>query len=630
MAGIAAAVSAVLTTVVAVDGLGAGPASAAPTPPGPLVVVSPTSGLHNGQTVTITASGVPPDSTLLAVECSPQALQIGEDGCENHRNIVFFANGAGDARTRLDVTSEISTAVGPQSCHPSGCLLGVVRFTSPTADQIVGLAGLNFSTTACQGGTRCEDAPPIPTTVLRPTRHVSRVSGGVQVTPSAPYTARVVATAVRALRGSDAITGPYRLVRSTLAPGSTARALDGPLRGEGLLQLSMDGPGTGWASTSDRAVVVSARVDRRPWQQIVLFAGSRAFTYAGFVGPLATGSHRVSVRVQARLSATGRYVPAAQLYRVRLRVLPPHAPMYLLERYAPVVYGRANSASSDTQLLTYGTARPIGGGATELSYQSVWSHEDAGTSFVPFLEWGEWGRMTDITQTVSLDVSRSGVISHAMFNWCGCQPGFPENRNSLQEVSVPFHGRYFDGTHMIVRNASGNDYQSDVGATPFRFQQPAVAGPASGQPREAVMDAHPWTYQVMAAEVRAWYLDRSSSATSPQPGAARQYAIVSLDCSVQGASAVAVDLRLSGSGRWYQSDLGSGAPLYTGGLGRTVVKLPVGWEAHSITGVRLGVYPASATSALRVRSFEILGLSPRFDVVRLPSPAIQVVPGPLP
>src|SRR6202044_3769185 len=153
--------------------------------------------------------------------------------------------------------------------------------------------------------------------------------------------------------------------------------------------------------------------------------------------------------------------PAVALYSIRLLVVAPHNPVYLLEKYAPVVYGRANSAASDTQLLTYGTSTSLGGGSTALSYETVWTHEDAGTSFVPFLEWGEWGRMTDITGTVSLDVSATGAISHATYNWCGCEPGFPSGRDSLQEVSAPFHGRYFDGTHMIVRNASGNDYQSD-------------------------------------------------------------------------------------------------------------------------------------------------------------------------
>lgn len=594
----------------------------------------PTGHLHDGQKVKISVSGAAPGSTLLAVECSPAALKIGEDGCENHRDAVFFADRAGNATTALVVTSRISTAVGTDSCVKSPCLLGVVRFTSPTNDEIIGVAGLSFSSSACDGGTHCESAPPIPSTVASAHRRTAPVRGAVPITPWAPYTATVMATTAASLRSPSAITGPYRpstgpanaAVTKPAAPRGVA-ARD--RRGQGLLQLSMDGPGTAWASDTDKAVVVSVRVDGGPWQEIVLFEGSTPFTYAGFTGPLTVGKHRVSVRVDAGRSTTGHHGPAVALYRVRLRVVAPTNPAYLLEKYAPLVYGRANSASSDTQLLTYGTTRSLGAGATALSYETVWSHEDAGTSFVPFLEWGEWGRMTDITGTTSLDVSATGTISHPMYNWCGCQPPFPPNRDSLQEVSAAFHGRYFDRTHMIVRNASGNDYQSQVGTTEFRFQQPAVTGPAPSQPREAVMDAHPWTYQIMADEVRYWYLDRSTNPTSAQPGATPQYAIISLDTSSNQPSTVAANLRLSGSAKWYRSDMGSGAPLYTGGLARTVVKLPVGWEDRRITTVQLAVYPASATSSIRVHSFKVLGLTSGFRLLHIATPSPKVVSGEL-
>jgi hypothetical protein len=612
----------------------AGAAPAAEAASGPSVSTSPTSHLHDGQAVTITVTGAVPGSTLLAVECSPTALQIGEDGCENHRDAVFFADSAGNASTTLVVTSKISTAAGTDSCMAGTCLLGVVRFTSPTNDEIVGVAELSFSSAACHGGTRCEDAPPIPSTLAAAGALIAPVRGGPHITRSVPYTTTVMATAAASLASPSAITGPYRpsarsatdAARSTPSSGGLGVAKRGD-RGEGLVQLSMDGPGSSWASGTDKAVVVSVRVDRGAWQEIVLFAGSSPFTYAGFTGPLTVGPHRVSIRLDARRSTTGRQVPVVVLYRVRLQVVVPDNRMYLLEKYAPVVFGRANSASSDTQLLTYGTATPLAGGSTALSFETVWSHEDAGTSFVPFLEWGEWGRMTDITATVSLDVSASGAISHPMYNWCGCQPPFPPNRDSLQEVSVPFTGRYFAGTHMIVRNASGNDYQSQVGATDFRFQQPAVRGPAPGEPREAVMDAHPWTYRIMADEVRWWYLDRSADPSSAQPGTARQYAIISLDTESTNASTVAVDLRLSGSAKWYRSDMGSGAPLYTGGLGRTAVKLPLGWQRRRVTGVRLAVYPASATSSLRIHSFKVLGLTSSFQVLRIATPRPTVVPG---
>jgi hypothetical protein len=594
---------------------------AAPAASAATVTVTPTGQLSDGQTVAVSVAGATPGSTLLAVECSVAALQISEDACENHRDAVFFADANGDARTRLTVTSQISTAAGTDSCTTAVCLVGVVRFTAPTSDEIVGVAALSFASTACHGGTRCEDAPPIPSTVSPASGRIAQVPRAMLVTPSKPFTTRVIATTAANLRSPSAITGPYTVGAASAAAAASTR------RGEGLLQLSMDGPGSSWASNTDKAAVVRVRVDGGPWQQIVLFAGSSPFTYAGFTGRLGAGRHRIAVQVDARLSTTGRHLPAVALYRAQLQIVAPGDPMYLLQKYAPVIFGRTTSASSDTQLLTDGTATPLRGGATALSYTTIWTHEDAGTSFVPFLEWGEWGRMTDITGTATLDVSATGAISHAMYNWCGCKPPFPPSRDSLQEVSVPFSGRYFDGTHMILRNASGNDYQSQVGTTEFRFQQPAVPGPPAGQPREAAMDAHPWTYQIMDDEIRSWYLDRSTAPASAQPGDTAQYAIASLNTAAPQGTTVAVELRLSGSATWYQSDMGSGAPLYTGGLGRTVVKLPEGWERRKIAGVRLAVYPGTAASSVKVHSFQVLGITPTFQVARISTPQPDIVPG---
>jgi hypothetical protein len=79
-----------------------------------------------------------------------------------------------------------------------------------------------------------------------------------------------------------------------------------------------------------------------------------------------------------------------------LEVVTPSNPAYLAYSYAPVMYGRSTSALHDVPLLIYADEPSAGGVATRLSYVVVWSHEDAGTGFAPFVEWGRWGRMTDI------------------------------------------------------------------------------------------------------------------------------------------------------------------------------------------------------------------------------------------
>ncbi|MHB8245055.1 MAG: hypothetical protein ACYDGN_06800 [Acidimicrobiales bacterium] len=218
--------------------------------------------------------------------------------------------------------------------------------------------------------------------------------------------------------------------------------------------------------------------------------------------------------------------------------------------YAPVVYGRPDTAQSDTPLLTYFTVSPVTDGkhpkgTKRLSYTTIWSKEDAGTSFVPWLEWSEWGRMTDITQTVALDVSPRGAISARTYDSCGCPPGYPVNHTSPKEVSVPFTGRMY-GTHMIVRNASGNDYLSETGISAFRMEQAPMVGPAAGAARESVMGTNPWTYRISAEELARWYSDGSILPGSPEIGDSRQYAIVNIDTTASRTTAIAVAIRLKG------------------------------------------------------------------------------------
>ena len=166
-----------------------------------------------------------------------------------------------------------------------------------------------------------------------------------------------------------------------------------------------------------------------------------------------------------------------------------------------------------------------------MSYTFIWSHEDSGTGFVPFLEWGTWGRMTDIENAIAFTVAADGSTSGATYLWGG-EPatGFPDSQGALQEVDEPFTGGW-DGHHPILRDATGNNDFSVAGATPFRFQLAPVPGPAPGQTRESVMDAHPFTYQVSGQEVARWYGDVSTDPRSPEPGDARQYATIDLDAS---------------------------------------------------------------------------------------------------
>jgi hypothetical protein len=319
--------------------------------------------------------------------------------------------------------------------------------------------------------------------------------------------------------------------------------------------------------------------------------------------------------------------PRADVVDAELEVVGPANPQYLVTAYAPVMYGRSTSALHDVPLLVDATATPQAGGATRLSYTFIWSHEDAGTGFVPFLEWGTWGRMTDIEDAVSFTVAADGTTSGASYLWGG-EPatGFPDSQGAIQEVDVPFAGRW-DGHHPVLRDATGNNDFSDAGTTAFRFQLAPVPGPASGQTRESVMDANPFTYQISGQEVARWYGDVSTDPRSPEPGDARQYATIDLSASGTGVTSLAVELQLAGGSTWYASDFHSGYPAHGAGHFRTVVKLPVGWQAQPISGVRIQAYPPSAAPSVAVNALTVLAQQTDWSLTTETVPPPSVVAG---
>ncbi|HTT91428.1 MAG TPA: hypothetical protein VMF65_17865 [Acidimicrobiales bacterium] len=509
---------------------------------------------------------------------------------------------AGNLTTTGSVTGPFSGAfTGPPTGQP-------VPTPSPVTTAVT--PGISASTTA-------------PVTTASP-------ASPSQASPSqaSPSPATPAASTTNLSTAPSATTSPVT-VTSTPAPSAS---------GEGLLRLALEAPGTSWGPGPPSSTVVDVALtdltthQAGPKQQLVLFWGAAPFVYAAFAGPVVL-SHSYSLTLSVEppaarggLSRPGPgLTPQVVLLGGQLEVVSPGNSQYLAYAYAPVMYGRSTSALHDVPLLAYADVSPAAGGASVLTYVIVWSHEDAGTGFLPFLEWGTWGRMTDIENAISFTVRANGTVTAARYLWGG-EPStrFPDSQTALQEVDKPFAGKWW-GHHPVLRDATGNNDFSDQGTTSFRFQLAPVAAPSAGQARDAVMDANPFTYEVMANELARWYADISTDPASPEPGQAQQYAIVDLTTAGKGVSSVAVNLQLSGYPGWFRSDLGWGYPLVSTGHVRTVVKLPLGWATSRVTGLQVAVEPPSAAAGVKVRSLRI----ERFTgsvVQPVPVPAAVVVP----
>jgi hypothetical protein len=576
--------------------------------------------LTETRTLRITGQAFTPHAAVVVAQCSTSALAAALtavagalDDCDEHFVAVTASGADGSFVVSARATPIIQTAAGPVDCrHQGACLLGALNLDALQGHPLqVAVLPLAFTASA-------KPAPAPKSTK----RLLSETYGSPPLTVASP--SRTVLDAYPAAALGAGRMGQVPPVPTRALP----RRGDRRIRGEGLLALTMSAPETSWADPQDTAVVVQARVDLGPWQQIVLFEGAQPFTYEGFTGPLRTGRHVVTVRIRRDLSHVTRHAPLAVIVNQRLVVVRPSSAAGLQLAHAPVLYDRRVSATQDTPLITYAnTIRDPGHpGLRRLTYVVTWSHEDAGTGFVPWLEWGTWGRMTDIETAVSVLVDRAGRVSGATYLTCvSCGRSFPENRTALDETEAPFHGRWFAG-HPVLRVATGNNDLSDVGSTVLRFQQGLAAPPAPGDTREGAMDRNPWTYGVMGQELARDRSDYSTSAGSTGPGNPRQYLIVALDSSAQRAAAVGVDVRLAGSSRVYSSDLQTTYPLYAGGAGRTVVKVPLAQVSRPITMLRLRVLGASPASppSLTVHRARVLQYVGGKIVVRR-TPPVQVI-----
>lgn len=102
------------------------------------LTVSPSSGLVDGQTVSVVVTGVAA-GTYVVVECDPQALHLltngqqPEDGCNPLHNAIVGADAGGVIATTMQVQALMTTSLGPADCRTGGCFVAVEAAPGSTA-----------------------------------------------------------------------------------------------------------------------------------------------------------------------------------------------------------------------------------------------------------------------------------------------------------------------------------------------------------------------------------------------------------------------------------------------------------------------------------------------------------------
>ena len=620
-------------------------ATAGAAPTAPSLTATPTSGLVDAESVAVQLAGLAPGSDWAIVECGLAALSFyttgarpAQDGCEQRDTALVEIPVGGARSASFTLRAELTTAAGPVNCIASACFLAAEEMTSIDGSGLK-LVSLHFASAACAARGSCALAPdawsplagkgaPVlakaqPTTVVAPFR---------AATTAKPFTeAPVPIELAPDLASTTALTG------FGSSPGVTGPVVNSG-SGIGLVELTMVAPGTSWGTDAVVATVSVKDLTTKvalPALQVVLHEGATPFTYAEFVGTLHASDHyQVTVTPSPATGSGLSVLPSGQAPKLGVRaaqllLVTASNPLALAETFAPVLYGRSTSAMHDTPLLLDATSQPVTSppGGTRLSYTIVFSHEDAGTAFLPSLEWSQWGRLTDIEGAFDVTVDASGKpVAADYFSGGVPTEGYPDSDGALAEhtEAFPLAGASWWGTHPLLRVATGNNDFSAVGTTPFRFQLAVVAGPQPGATRESIMGSYPFTSVAMAHELASWYLATSTDPRSVLEGTATQYAPVEVTASGTGVTGTTAEVELGG--QWYASN--EGITYLNSGLGhfQTVVKLPLGWTATQVQAIRLGVYPASAASSVTVSHLEIdrVDLSGNRSVVRASTPG-QVI-----
>jgi hypothetical protein len=365
----------------------------------------------------------------------------------------------------------------------------------------------------------------------------------------------------------------------------------GPLLHEETLRLGRDAEavavvrasceGCDWGAKGREAAVLALTLDGRLSQHLVLSRGGRT-EHRLLLGALAQGEHRLALTLDAGRSARG--VRAVRVEGVEVGVVALGEPGHEALAHAPIVHTRPGALErfSDVPLVAWFEEDPLPGGGRALRYSIVFSHEDGGTPIDRLM--ATWGRVTDIELVYAVELDAAGAVRRAEYQ-------------GKDHVMTPFAGRR-EGLHPVLHVVTKNNMVSDRGKATPRAALAPVRFSLDGVSREAVMDAHPWTYGVSAAEVRREGLVRDGarpgSKRIPDP---RRFAYVEA-CGAVSDARLALDVGLPGANgqlAWRSSDAGKASfRIARSGCFRAGVALPPGGSAADVRALRLRAHTRPA------------------------------------
>ena len=330
--------------------------------------------------------------------------------------------------------------------------------------------------------------------------------------------------------------------------------------------------GCDWGTTGREAAVLRLSVDGRYSQDLPLVQGPGPRVYRVALGGLTAGTHTLEAALDPVSAPGARDV---RVDGVAFERVTAGAPEHEALAHAPILHQRANAVGrfTDVPLLMYYEVEPAGA-RTRIRYSVVFSNEDGGTP--PDRLMATWGRVTDIELVYAVELDAAGSVTSELYQG--------------KDHAMPAFAGAREGRHPLLFVVTDNNMLADRGDTLRRHRPAPQRVDLRDVSREAFMDAHPWTYRVMAEEVRR----EGRIAEAPPPGSAkipdpRRFLYVE-GCGEVHDAQIALDVAFVRDGRreWAASDAAD--PRFRvarDGCFRAAVALPAGTRAEALQAVRV-------------------------------------------
>ncbi len=259
---------------------------------------------------------------------------------------------------------------------------------------------------------------------------------------------------------------------------SESRTLPLTLEVEGHAVVELKGllEGSSWKTASAESIVVKVVVDDGVLRHQVWVTGAEELSQGVHVGKLSAGPHEVTVTFDglSRAAAATFQVNAARLY------LPEDQ---TLARYAPIIFARDTSTTTDLPQIVYG-----GRGADGvLRYNLYYTNEDDGTGVDPPLLQARWGRLSDIEWLMETELDGASAVTTSRY-----QGPFHSTQT--------FSGKR-EGDQPLLKVGNAGTFEQEIGLPTKLKLSPAVYPwlPVN-EPRERLMDLLPFLHRITDEE----------------------------------------------------------------------------------------------------------------------------------